>query len=161
MLVCQGPPNWWVKLADFGLSKRQTDETRFRTQTGTFAYMAPEILNYIPEVDPETSEYTNAVDMWALGCIVYRLVCGVVPFPPGLSLVKFCLDKSKFLPKVEELTGLAQTFVKGLIVPYPSQRLTAQQALEHPWTRSGKRSFYFMRIQSLINPLFSSRDFKV
>jgi serine/threonine protein kinase len=105
--------------------------------------MAPEILNYIPEVDPETSEYTNAVDMWALGCIVYRLVCGVVPFPPGPSLVKFCVNESEFPPKVEELTGLAQTFVKGLIVPYPSRRLTAQQALEHPWTRSGKRSFPF------------------
>ena len=116
--------------------------------------MAPEILNYIPEVDPETSEYTNAVDMWALGCIVYRLVCGAVPFPRGPSLVKFCLDKSKFPLNVEELTGLAQTFVNGLIVPYPSQRLTAQQALEHPWTRPGKRSFLFYKNTIVNQPAF-------
>ena len=146
MLVCQGLPNWWVKLADFRLSKRRTDESGFRTQTGTFAYMAPEILNYIPEVDPEASEYTNAVDMWALGCIVYRLVCGVVPFPPGPSLVKFYVNEAEFLLKVEESTGLSQTFVKGLVVPYPSRRLTAQQALEHPGRDLGSALSHFMRI---------------
>lgn len=167
VLVCQGPPNWWVKLADFGLSKRRTDETGFRTQTGTFAYMAPEVLNYIPDVDPETSEYTNAVDMWALGCIVYRLVCGVVPFPPGPSLVKFCVVESEFPPKIEELTGLGQSFVKGLIVPYPSRRLTAQQALDHPWTRSGleassieSQPISFGRYDTATHPGLQSHELK-
>lgn len=138
MLVCQGPPTWWVKLADFGLTKRQTDETGLRTQTGTFAYMAPEILNYIPGIQVGRSKYTNAVDMWALGCIVFRLACGAVPFPPGLSLVDFCKDESKFPSRSLSLSNDGTHFVRNLIKPHPAQRLTAQQALDHPWMKTGK-----------------------
>jgi hypothetical protein len=127
-----------VKLADFGLSKRRTEETAFRTYTGTQAYMAPEILNYIPGINPETSEYTNAVDIWALGCIVYRLASGVVPFPPGPSLVTFCADESKFPSQGLELSEPGNKFVRDLVVPYPSRRLTAQQALDHAWTKTSR-----------------------
>lgn len=88
-----------MKLADFGLSKRRTEDTALRTQTGTQAYMAPEILNYIPG----HSEYTYAVDIWALGCIIYRLISGVVPFPPGLSLTNFCGDEERFPSKALEM----------------------------------------------------------
>jgi serine/threonine protein kinase len=126
--VCQGPPRWWVKLADFGLSKHRTEETAYRTQTGTQAYMAPEILNYVPGVNPKSSEYTNAVDIWALGCMVYRLVNGVVPFPPGPSLLNFCWDESKFPSQGSALNELGAKFVRDLVVPYPSRRITAQQA---------------------------------
>jgi serine/threonine protein kinase len=134
--VCQGPPRWWVKLADFGLSKHRTEETAYRTQTGTQAYMAPEILNYVPGVNPKSSEYTNAVDIWALGCMVYRLVNGVVPFPPGPSLLNFCGDESKFPSQGSALSELGAKFVRDLVVPYPSRRITAQQALDHAWTKA-------------------------
>jgi serine/threonine protein kinase len=86
---------WWVKLADFGLSKRVTDETAFHTKAGTQSYMAPEILNYLNMGEFEEN-YTNSVDIWAMGCIAYRLLVGVVPFPQGKSLVKHCEDMSLF-----------------------------------------------------------------
>ena len=57
--------------------------------------MAPEIPNFL-DTDTSNAEYTNAVDLWAVGCIAYRLVTGVVPFPPGRSLMKYCEDKSQF-----------------------------------------------------------------
>lgn len=100
--------------------------------------MAPEILNYIPGINPETSEYTNAVDIWALGCIAYRLASGVVPFPPGLSLVTFCGDDSKFPSQGLELSELGNKFVRDIVVPNPSRGLTTDQALDHPWTKLGR-----------------------
>lgn len=60
ILVVHGPPEWWVKLADFGLSKRLTELTAYRTKGGTLSYMAPEILDYL---DMPSEEYTNAVDL--------------------------------------------------------------------------------------------------
>ena len=98
--------------------------------------MAPEILNYVPGVNPKSSEYTNAVDIWALGCMVYRLVNGVVPFPPGPSLLNFCGDESKFPSQGSGLSEGGANFVRDLVVPYPSRRITAQHALDHAWTKA-------------------------
>ncbi|KAH9216174.1 kinase-like domain-containing protein [Leptodontidium sp. 2 PMI_412] len=134
VLVCRASPNWWVKLADFGLSKRRTEDTAFRTQTGTQAYMALEILNYIPG----HSEYTYAVDIWALGCIMYRLITGTVPFPPGLSLTSFCGDESRFPSKALCMSDSGKGFIRKVIVAHPSRRLTSGEALEHEWTKLGK-----------------------
>lgn len=63
-------PEWWVKLGDFGLAKKQTDGTAYRTQAGTEMHIGPELYFYMPGLNTETYEYTNAVDIWALGCIL-------------------------------------------------------------------------------------------
>lgn len=60
------------KLVDFGLA-RQLDETgRTRTNCGTLAYQAPEILLNL--------EYTYSVDFWALGCVLFELICRKIPW---------------------------------------------------------------------------------
>jgi serine/threonine protein kinase len=100
--------------------------------------MAPELLNLAPGVDLDSSEYTNAVDMWAMGCVLYRLVLGCVPFPPGPSLVRFC-ENITSLPLDElPLSPPGITFLKDLLIPSPSARLTAQEALDHTWTTISK-----------------------
>lgn len=100
--------------------------------------MAPEILNYIPGFTMGRLSYTNAVDIWALGCIIYRLVAGVVPFPLGPSLGKFCEDESTFPLQPSALSELGYNLVRQLLVADPSQRLTVRQALDHEWTQIGK-----------------------
>ena len=60
-----------VKLADFGLSKVVWDEQTM-TPCGTVGYTAPEIV--------KDERYSKSVDMWALGCVLYTLLCGFPPF---------------------------------------------------------------------------------
>jgi serine/threonine protein kinase len=150
VLVVNGPPKWWVKLADFGLSKRLTETTAYRTKGGTQSYMAPEILEYL---DTPSGEYTNAVDLWAVGCITYRLVTGVVPFPPGKSLLKYCEDKSLYPYDAlldSGIKSLCSNFIKELLETHPKQRPLASQALNHAWIISGKCTDICFRICCLI-----------
>jgi serine/threonine protein kinase len=60
-----------VKIADFGLSKViWRDGTK--TPCGTVGYTAPEIVT--------SQAYTASVDVWALGCVLYTMLCGFPPF---------------------------------------------------------------------------------
>jgi serine/threonine protein kinase len=101
--------------------------------------MAPELFYYVEELNTETSEYTNAVDLWSLGCIVYRVVTGAVPFPSLLSLKNYCRDPSKapfnMPPTMEE----AGKFVQKLLMPHPAKRPLASTALESTWLTRSKR----------------------
>jgi serine/threonine protein kinase len=58
----QRKPKWWVKLGDFGLAKKQTDGTAYRTKAGTEKYMAPELYYYVPGLnaeDPKPEQASN------------------------------------------------------------------------------------------------------
>ena len=133
VFVVQKHPQWWVKLGDFGLSKQRTDQTAFRTQAGTQQYMAPELFHYVPDLDAETSEYTSAIDLWALGCILYRATVGAVPFPSLLSLRNYCRDPSKVPLHLPDSMKNAEPFVEELLRPHPATRPLADTALAYPW----------------------------
>lgn len=60
-----------VKIADFGLSKVVWNEQTM-TPCGTVGYTAPEIV--------KDQRYSKSVDMWAIGCVLYTLLCGFPPF---------------------------------------------------------------------------------
>lgn len=66
-----------VKLADFGLATFTPDVTRYSSSAsvlGTFCYMAPEAMATPKEVD-------KRVDIFSLGCVMYRILYGELPFP--------------------------------------------------------------------------------
>jgi serine/threonine protein kinase len=135
-----------VKLADFGLSKRLTDTTAYHTRSGTPSYMAPEVLGFLDASD-SSSEYTNAVDIWAAGCIIYRLIAGHVPFPQIKALVKYCENEFLF-PYDDPFGSNAQkegsSFIRQLLVSDPNNRPSASQAVKHTWIISGKSPVSFM-----------------
>lgn len=68
----EGGPMGSVKIADFGISKRLTDESFARTMVGTPYYLSPEMCQNQPYACPS--------DIWALGCVVYELCALRVPF---------------------------------------------------------------------------------
>jgi serine/threonine protein kinase len=127
-----------VKLADFGLSKILTNTTGYNTRAGTQSYMAPEILDFLNPYELG-SDYTDAVDIWSTGCIVYRLITGVVPFPLSTLLMKYCEDKSLFPYDALFDSGIkseGSRFLRQLLVVEPSARPSATQALKHNWILS-------------------------
>uniref|UniRef100_A0A7N8Y9G7 non-specific serine/threonine protein kinase n=1 Tax=Mastacembelus armatus TaxID=205130 RepID=A0A7N8Y9G7_9TELE len=121
-----------LKLGDFGLAMVVTEPVF--TICGTPTYVAPEILF-------ETG-YGVAVDIWALGVILYILLCG---FPPFRSRDRdqeelFQLIKQGQLhfpsPYWDLISEEARGLVRALLQPDPTVRLTAEQTLLHPWVKA-------------------------
>lgn len=146
IFVVQKPPAfpmWWVKLGDFGITKRlDNEETALRTRIGTRNFQAPEIIGCIQDEEDDSFEYTNAVDMWSLGCVIYNLMTQRAPFTVLRSLQRYCDGRVSF-PE-EALRGRLSIdgieFVKTLLSPSPSKRLTAEKASESLWLQSKNES---------------------
>ena len=120
-----------VKIIDFGLSKAM-EEPVARTFLGTRGYLAPEML--------QRREYTKAVDTWALGVIVFVLLCGCLPFDDDSQTVPSDdLVRAKFqlrFPRwASNLSASAKDLLSKLLNTNSLQRYTAEQALEHPWVK--------------------------
>ena len=122
-----------VKLIDFGLAKVM-DESVASSFLGTKGYLAPEMLQRL--------SYDKAIDMWALGVIVFVLLCGCLPFDDDSSKIsseqvarkKFALRFPKW---AASLSVSAKDLLEHLLEINPKNRYTAEQALKHPWV-SGK-----------------------
>lgn len=125
----RSPLDLEVKIIDFGLSKRLEGQNT-QSFLGTRGYLAPEML--------QRQVYSRAVDAWALGVIVFVLLCGCLPFddetqyiPPGdIVSEKFRL---RFPRWSTNLSDSAKDLLTRLLDINPITRLTAAQALNHPW----------------------------
>lgn len=105
--------------------------------SGSEGYTAPEIIGCLESASHV--EYTNAVDLWAAGCVTYRLITGRVSFFSGLrSLMKYCEDAISFsyAHLDGEVKRSCHAFVGQLLKPQPIERPSASQALDHPWIAS-------------------------
>lgn len=118
-----------VKIADFGFAKRIVDGGVLHTPCGSPVYTAPEMIREEP--------YNKAVDMWSAGVLLYILLCGFPPFyhqdPNKLFEV---IEKGVFdFPDTQwtNVSASAKELVSLLLTLDPANRLTAQQALAHPW----------------------------
>ena len=129
-----------VKIADFGASKLVISAGA-KTPCGSLGYAAPEQLRglkfaqdvaYVPPYDKE-------VDLWSVGVITYILLSGSMPFDPA-SYSAENISKKNALEFPPDLFGgcspEATEFIKSLLQIEPSKRLSAQQALKHPWLAS-------------------------
>ncbi|GAA5970456.1 hypothetical protein JCM11641_001718 [Rhodosporidiobolus odoratus] len=122
-------------LADFGLSKVM-DENQFSALTttcGTPGYMAPEIFKKVGHGKP--------VDIWAMGVVTYFLLCGYTPFDRDSQVEEIqaiCGAEFAFEPEEywEGVSGTARDFINRCLVIDPTARMTATQALQHPWLAS-------------------------
>lgn len=125
-------------IADFGLS-RIMDEEQFHVLTttcGTPGYMAPEIFRKTGHGKP--------VDIWAIGVITYFLLCGYTPFDRDSNLEEMqaiLVADYSFTP-LEYWRGVSLTareFIRRCLTVDPASRMTAHEALSHPWiTELGK-----------------------
>lgn len=144
-----------VKLADFGASK-QTKNTALRTRCGTQGYFAPELLGLLPRRfrAGSSQEFSYAIDMWSLGCLLHEMLTSKTPFlrlddgdidMTGVDfepetdtefLYDYCVGDASFPIEILQASGVSRngiTFIKQLLMPNPAMRPTAVRTLEHSW----------------------------
>lgn len=91
-ILIQSMSPFHVKLTDFGLSKMEDEETFLRTFCGTLLYCAPEVYTEYREYDARgrrtnrgaqflPQQYSNAVDVWSLGAVLFYSLSGLPPYP--------------------------------------------------------------------------------
>jgi calcium-dependent protein kinase len=119
-----------LKAADFGLCTYFKMHEVFDSIVGSAYYVAPEVLR---------RNYTWHADMWSLGVILYILLSGMPPFYGDTeeAIFKMILRGQVDLvtPPWPEISAPAKDLVLKLLNRDPSARLTAQQALNHPWLK--------------------------
>ncbi|KAI1823272.1 CAMK/CAMK1 protein kinase [Xylaria intraflava] len=119
-----------IKIADFGLSKIVWDKQTM-TPCGTVGYTAPEIV--------KDERYSKSVDMWALGCVLYTLLCGFPPFyDESIEVLTEKVAKGQFTflsPWWDDISKSAQDLISHLLTVDPDKRYTIKEFLNHPWIR--------------------------
>ncbi|CAH0480062.1 unnamed protein product [Peronospora belbahrii] len=120
-----------VKLVDFGSAGPAGTVTNFE-DIGTIAYLPPELLT--------SGICTSACDMWALGCVLYIMLCGSHPFDlDGMSPDHVVDHRIKMEPITfafsawDNVSPDAKDIIYKLLEKDPELRLTADQVLQHPW----------------------------
>lgn len=133
IMVVQKSPDWWIKIADFGISKRrQQDVTSLHTmQRGTFGYAAPEALGQRGD-----APYTSAVDIWSLGAVLFWLHTLSAVFPSFLDFCNYCSGTQEFPINTlasRTISRDGQHFVRSLMALEAKDRPTATAAAKHTW----------------------------
>lgn len=104
MLYCCGKKRW--KIGDFGLTSEGTTNRAAVTRygRGSPSYRAPELVT-----DQDSHTFTNKIDIWALGCILFELVLGKKPFPSDLAVFQYYMEYRKSTeasPLVREIESM-------------------------------------------------------
>ncbi|KAJ7467061.1 kinase-like domain-containing protein [Mycena latifolia] len=129
-----------VKIADFGLAKLVDENTALRTMCGTPTYIAPEIITR----DSTDVTYTNLVDSWSVGVIVFFMFTKQTPFPnvPQDQLRELILKQSVDWRYLEEnVSEPGYDFVRALLEFDPADRMTVENAQHHRWLVAQKPTY--------------------
>ncbi|KAA0198531.1 Calcium/calmodulin-dependent protein kinase type II subunit beta [Fasciolopsis buskii] len=175
-----------IKVADFGLALRVSDDlphwnartdhinaydflfllppspskSTFQGLAGTLPYMAPEMIKGVA--------YTKAVDMWSIGVILYLLLSGHPPFWDNNDSVleakivrgEYHYDSSSW----SSVSFEARNLINRMLTRHPNQRITAKEALRHPWIQSSDQMIsqkHLLETVSQMRKFNARRKFKV
>lgn len=122
----------YIKLADFGFAARCNTHKCLTKQCGTPFFVSPEILMRQP--------YDQQSDLWSVGCIIFLLLSGNLPFMGRSQKELFRkIVSGKYEFKEEDWCDVspdARDLVQKLLVLDPDERITSSQALRHKWMRA-------------------------
>ncbi|QDZ20184.1 serine/threonine-protein kinase [Chloropicon primus] len=126
-----------LKLTDFGLAAFCTEEERLLERCGTVSFLSPEVIR---------QDYGHSCDVWSIGVMAYLLLSGRYPFSdeegnqkvPKEVWRSVLYDQPDFerepWPQISES---AKEFVSLLLEKDSGRRISAKDALSHPWVRGG------------------------
>ena len=129
---------FWIKIIDFGTAKIFEKNKSEKAVVGSSYYIAPEVLQ---------KHYNEKCDTWSAGVILYMLIVGRAPFDgKDDDEIIENISKGEFNSKHRKLVSASnevQDLVKKLLEVDPVRRLSAAQALKHPWfTKFKAKSLY-------------------
>ncbi|CAD8070390.1 unnamed protein product [Paramecium sonneborni] len=123
-------------LIDFGLAEKANDENKYLYKyCGTPGCVAPEILR--------KQTYGLKVDMYSIGILGYQILFGKDPYQSSSTketIMKNFLGHIDFL-NVPEISNNGLCFLKLLLQDDPVNRLSAKQALKHPYLQNEEQRF--------------------
>ncbi|XP_037114914.1 calcium/calmodulin-dependent protein kinase (CaM kinase) II beta 1 isoform X1 [Syngnathus acus] len=130
LLLASKCKNAAVKLADFGLAiEVQGEQQAWFGFAGTPGYLSPEVLR--------KEAYGKPVDIWACGVILYILLVGYPPFWDEDQHKLYQQIKAGAYdfpsPEWDTVTPEAKNLINQMLTINPARRITAQEALKHPW----------------------------
>lgn len=121
-----------VKVSDFGLSKLVQNNSVMRTLCGTPLYVAPEVL-----LTNGRGEYTEKVDVWSLGVVLFTCLSGTLPFAneygsPATEQIKN--GRFKFISSNwNKVSEVAKQLVCDILTTDVEKRPSIDEVLKHPW----------------------------
>lgn len=124
-----------VKLLDFGNSRKMGGNEAMQGVYGTAYYVAPEVL---------AGQYDEKCDIWSVGVILYMLLSGNPPFNGNSDLAIIeAVKRGEY--EIEggvwdEISDSAKDLVMKMLIHNPEHRISAQEALNHPWFREALQS---------------------
>ncbi|KAJ5521049.1 hypothetical protein N7463_001502 [Penicillium fimorum] len=143
-----------IKLSDFGLSKVVEQETFLKTFCGTLLYCAPEVYpdydqyrrgelrkrRRVGDPPPKTSPYSQSVDMWSLGAVLFHILSGVPPYlgraeDRGVQMLRTIMTSDADFDALRR-AGVSESginFVAQLLNRDPFSRPTEMECFQHPW----------------------------
>jgi calcium-dependent protein kinase len=132
----------FIKICDFGTSKMFEKGAIQKKLVGSSYYIAPEVLK---------KRYDEKCDVWSCGVILYILLSARPPFSgdsdkeimENVALGKYDLNSSPF----DKLSKSCLDLIKHLLIMDPRKRISAQDALAHPWFKEQKSKEIFNRIK--------------
>jgi serine/threonine protein kinase len=123
-----------IKLADFSFAKYVEKKNSCRTLCGTPGYLAPEMLEQFPAYDVKC-------DVWSVGCLLFLLLAGYLPFDDDDDDIIFDLTRdARFVFVPEFWSGVskgAKHLVTRMLTANPKKRISAQRAIESEWVVKG------------------------
>ncbi|XP_008834907.1 myosin light chain kinase family member 4 [Nannospalax galili] len=133
-ILCVNRDAKQIKIIDFGLARRYKPREKLKVNFGTPEFLAPEVVNY--------DFVSFPTDMWSVGVITYMLLSGLSPFlgdndAETLTNILACrwdLEDEEFQDISEEATE----FISKLLIKEKSWRISASEALKHPWLSDHK-----------------------
>ncbi|KAA8491493.1 putative myosin light chain kinase [Porphyridium purpureum] len=161
-----------VKLTDFGTAFSGEDgdsdpassgsksamSNTMQTYVGTPYYMAPEQMR--------NERYSLPVDIWACGIILFAMLSGRLPWdaPSEFEYCKAVQTKPLAFPTAQwaDISQDAKDIIGRMLATQPSSRISAEEALKHPWLSSsaGGRMTRIKTDRSLLTSM-SGRQFGV
>ncbi|CAM5166450.1 unnamed protein product [Natator depressus] len=127
VLLASDEPYPQVKLCDFGFARIIEESSFRRSVVGTPAYLAPEVLRQ--------HGYNRALDMWAVGVIIYVSLSGTFPFNEEEDVNDQIKNAAFMYPRQTwaSISLEAVSLIHQLLQVKLRKRLSVNKALNHPW----------------------------